>query len=104
MRRVLLVVVPVVLLLAGAIGIAYRRSLTLPPPDQPKVAGEILVDIPEGRFYGGGTTGRQLDISPDGNKIIYVANSRSGPRRLYLQVIGETTASEIPGTNSANDP
>jgi hypothetical protein len=102
MRRVLFVVVPVVLMLLGALSIAYRRSLEV-PSEPPKAAGETLIEIPDGRYYGGGTTGRQLDISPDGKKIVYVANSDSG-RHLFLQVIGEPRGDEIPGTGAANDP
>ena len=98
MRRVVLVLVMV---LAVLIVIAFRMS-RVPAPAEPKDSADVTIDIPQGNLYGGPNFGRQLDISPDGKRIVYVGQAGKGSRRLFVQTIGESAPAAIPGTDVGN--
>jgi hypothetical protein len=63
---------------------------------------DVTIGIPQGNLYGGGNFGRQLDISPDGKRIVYVGQSGKGSRVLFVHRIGETKPAAIPGTGAGN--
>ena len=63
---------------------------------------DVTIDIPRGNLYGGGNFGRQLDISPDGKRIVYVGQAGKGSRTLFVHTIGETEPAEIPGMGAGN--
>src|SRR5262245_5975456 len=100
MRRIGLILV---VLLAGLVVLSVRLSRMAPPPDAVD-AQHTTIDMPQGHSYGGGTVGRQLDITADGKTIVYVADTPSKDRKLYRHTIGEPTPTEIAGTDRANDP
>src|SRR5258706_672343 len=45
-----------------------------------------------------------IAISPDGQRLAYVAKGTDGPSRLYLRRMDEFDGSPIPGTDSASSP
>jgi len=73
-----------------------------PATAEPENSADITIDIPQGNWYGGVNFGRQLDISPDGKRIVYVGSGDKGIRRLFVQTIGEMVPAEIPGTDAGN--
>ena len=74
----------------GAAAWALRST-----PDVPHLV-QFAFTLPEGQNFT--NTGRQLfAVSPDGTKLVYVANFR-----LYLRTIGELEAHAIPGTETDN--
>jgi hypothetical protein len=97
MKRVVLVLVMV---LAVLIAIAFMKSRV--PAYEAKDSPDVTIDIPQGNLYGGPNFGRQLDISPDGKRIVYVGQAGKGSRRLFVQTIGETAPAGIPGTDAGN--
>jgi eukaryotic-like serine/threonine-protein kinase len=75
-------------LVVGAAAWALR-----PKPEVPRLV-QFAYTLPEGQNFS--NTGRQLlAISPDGTKLVYVANLR-----LYLRNIAELEAHPIPGTET----
>jgi len=103
MRRVVLVLFTVVLAMVVAvlIAIGFMRS-RVPASATPEDSPDITIDIPRGNLYGGPSFGRQLDISPDGKRVVYVGQSGKGSRVLFVHTIGETAPAEIPGTGAGN--
>ena len=103
MRRVVVVLalfLAVVFAVLITIGfIMSRRVLTPAQPDYPDVT---TLDIPRGNLYGGPSFGRQLDISPDGKRIVYVGQAGKGSRTLFLHTMGEKAPTEIPGIDGGN--
>jgi len=98
MRRVVLVLA---LILVVLIAIAFMMSRVRVPAglnDSP----DLTIDIPRGNLYGGPNFGRQLDISPDGKRIVYVGQAGKGSRILFVHTIGETAPTVIPGTDVGN--
>src|SRR5262245_30761242 len=99
MRRVILIILCVTtLLIVIAVMVSRRPSI-----EEAKDTQHITFEIPPGRSYGGAATGRQLDISPDGTRIVYVGTELS-ERWLYLQPIAGPAATAIPGTVHGSDP
>lgn len=98
MRRVALVLVLISALLI-AFGFWQSRGPARPEPDDPH---DVTIDIPPFHIYGGASLGRQLDISPDGKKIVYAGSLHRGSRCLFIQTIGENAPVEIPGTDVGN--
>jgi eukaryotic-like serine/threonine-protein kinase len=98
MRKVALVVV---VLVAVVIAIAVKRSRgrSIPELNEPH---DVTIEIPQGNLYGGPSFGRQLDVSPDGKRIVYVGQAGKGSRQLFVQTIGETEPAGIPGTGAGN--
>jgi serine/threonine-protein kinase len=45
-----------------------------------------------------------MAISPDGTRLVYVANNNSGRSHLYLRVLSEFETTAIPGTEGAGGP
>jgi len=78
-------------LLAAAAGTTVWSLRSAPPPEI------VRFSIPLGEGQQFTNIGRRvLDISPDGKRIVYVAN-----RKLYLRSLSDLTAKPIPGTESA---
>jgi len=103
MRRVVLVLASVVLVmvLTVVIGIGFLMSRE-PAPAEPEDFPDVTIDIPRGNLYGGPSFGRQLDISPDGKRIVYVGQAGKGSRTLFVHTIGENTPVQIPGIDAGN--
>jgi serine/threonine-protein kinase len=88
-RRVMPVAVAVIINTGICATVAWRLWPTAPPT--PIVARAVFT-LPEGQNFT--NTGRQaIAISPDGQRLAYVANTR-----LYLRSLSELEAREIPGT------
>jgi eukaryotic-like serine/threonine-protein kinase len=98
MRRVVLVLM---LVLAVLIAMAYRISRVHGPAEVAD-SPDVTIDIPRGNLYGGPNFGRQLDISPDGKRIVYVGQAGKGSRCLFVHTIGEPAPAAIPGTDVGN--
>ena len=98
MRRVVLVLGMVFAVLVAIVVMRSRQ----PAPAGPEDPHDVTIDIPSGNLYGGPNFGRQLDISPDGKRIVYVGQAGKGSRRLFVQTIGEKTPAQIPGTDAGN--
>jgi hypothetical protein len=100
MRRVWLVLVGLLVLLV----VLSLRLSRMAPPAPVENPSYLAFELPNGYRYGGGGIGRQLDITPDGKTIVYVADSNTDRRKLYRQTIGQSTPTEITGTEFATDP
>ena len=99
MRRVVLVVLVLVFTMLIAIGFLMSRpSAAAEPEDSP----DVTIDIPRGNLYGGPNFGRQLDISPDGKRVVYVGQAGKGSRTLFVHTIGEKAPVEIPRIDAGN--
>ena len=99
MRRLVLVVLIMVFATLIAIGfIMSRQSAPAEREDSP----DLTIHIPRGNLYGGPNFGRQLDISPDGKRIVYVGQAGKGSRTLFVHTIGENEPVEIPGIDAGN--
>ena len=102
MRRVFLVLLTVVVMVVAVlIAIGFMRSRE-PAPADPTDSRDLTLDIPRGNLYGGPNFGRQLDISPDGKRIVYVGQAGKGSRTLFVHTIGEKAPAEIPGIDAGN--
>ena len=103
MRRVVLVFLAVVLVMVFTvlIAIVVMRSRG-PAEDEPEDSPDVTIDIPRGNLYGGPSFGRQLDISPDGTRIVYVGQAGKGSRTLFVHTISENVPVEIPRINAGN--
>jgi serine/threonine-protein kinase len=89
------------MVLAVLIAIAFIR-LRVPATAEQEDSPDVTIDIPRGNLYGGPNFGRQLDISPDGKRIVYVGQAGKGGRTLFVHTIGETAPVEISGTGAGN--
>jgi hypothetical protein len=102
MRRVVLALVLfLVVVFAVLITIGFIMSRRVSAPAQTD-SPDVTLDIPRGNLYGGPSFGRQLDISPDGKRIVYVGQAGKGSRTLFVHNIGEKAPAEIPGINAGN--
>ena len=73
--------------------VAWMLRPTAPPP--PAVSRFTFV-LPEGQMFTG--TGRHvMTLSPDGTRLVYVANEQ-----LYLRNMHELTSAPIPGTEGSD--
>ncbi|OFW21476.1 MAG: hypothetical protein A3H97_16070 [Acidobacteria bacterium RIFCSPLOWO2_02_FULL_65_29] len=80
-------------LVTAAITAAIGWALWPAPPPAPIVARSVFT-LPEGQNFT--NPGRQLvAISPDGARMVYVANTR-----LYLRSLSELEARPVPGTEA----
>ncbi len=59
---------------------------------------------PEKHSFLGGSPFEALAVSPDGQKIAFVASDSIGRRSLWVRPINVLTASELAGTDGAQDP
>ena len=67
-----------------------------PPPPPPPAVSRFTFGLPEGHMFT--ATGRHVvALSPDGTKLVYVAN-----RQLYLRNMHELVSAPIPGTEDSN--
>ncbi len=73
------------------------------PAGAPQVT-RLVLPLLEGRSLAvtGGQT-KPMDISPDGSRLVYVAE-QGRETRLYLQNLGESEARALPGTEGAVQP
>ena len=99
MRRLVLVVLIMVFATLIAVGFIMSREST---PAEPKDHPIGTIHIPRGNLYGGPNFGRQLDISPDGKRIVYVGQAGKGSRTLFVHTIGENAPVEIPRIDAGN--
>jgi serine/threonine-protein kinase len=82
--------------LAAVITAAVAWTLW-PAPSPPAIVGRYVFPLGEGQSFSG--TGRQaVAISPDGTRMVYVAN-----QRLYLRSMSELEARPIPGAEAEAD-
>lgn len=103
MRRVVLALALfLAVVFAVLITIGFIMSRRMPTPTQPDSPGVTTLDIPRGNLYGGPSFGRQLDISPDGKRIVYVGQAGKGSRTLFVHTMGEKAPTEIPGIDGGN--
>ena len=98
MRRFVLVLVVVFVVLVVIVARRSRRPAE-PGPSDPH---DVTIEIPQWNLYGGPSFGRQLDVSPDGKRIVYVGQAGKGSRQLFVQTIGESEPVGIPGTEAGN--
>ena len=77
--------------IVGAIAGALMWSLT-PPPAAAPGATRFPIVLPDDKQIT--TTNGALAVSPDGTRVVYVAN-----RQLYIRSMGEVEARPIPGSN-----
>ena len=96
-RLALILVVVAAVLIAFAV--TRSRAPVTPAADDPH---DVTIEIPQWNLYGGPSFGRQLDISPDGKRIVYVGQAGKGSRQLFVQTIGEREPAGIPGTEAGN--
>jgi len=103
MRRVVLVLATVVLVMVVSVLIVIGFVMSrVPASNEPEVSSDVAIDIPRGNLYGGPSFGRQLDISPDGKRIVYVGQAGKGSRTLFIHTIGEKIPVNIPGIDAGN--
>jgi dipeptidyl aminopeptidase/acylaminoacyl peptidase len=100
MRRVWLVLVGLLVVIV-VLSLRLSRMARPAPAENPN---HLAFELPNGYRYGGGGIGRQLDISPDGKTIVYVADSNTDRRKLYQHTVGQSTHTQIAGTEFATDP
>jgi Tol biopolymer transport system component/predicted Ser/Thr protein kinase len=65
------------------------------------------VPAPEGTTFTpseAGRAGAQLAVSPDGNRIAFVATSATGTKQLWIQTLDAATADAVPNTEGATFP
>src|SRR5690242_7019865 len=101
MGRILLIIIVIVGLMLAMVAVRISRM-----PDTPlsEDSQHLTIGIPQGYSYGQSNFGRQLDISPDGKKVVYVGRGAGENRKLFVQTIGEPTPEAIAGSDGANDP
>ena len=83
--------IPLVAVIATAIVVGAATWMLRPSPSPPSVT-RFAIRLPDGQQFT--NVGRPLvAISPDGTRMVYVAN-----QRLYLRSMSENAAREIPGS------
>ena len=92
MRRLVLVVLIMVFATLIAIGFLMSRESA---PGRTEDYSDLTLHIPRGNLYGGPNFGRQLDLSPDGKRIVYVGQAGKGSRTLFVHTIGENEPRQI---------
>ena len=89
--------------LAGAvIGVAIW-SLMRPPLSPPAALKRLVIPLPSIAPLEVETLRPALALSPDGTRLIYVAN-RGGKRQLYLRQMERLEATPISGTEGGHSP
>ena len=88
--RTILPWVAAAIIVAGVAGWLLKPA----PPHDPRQVHRYEYNLPEDQEFTGGNYGWRLTVSPDGTKIVYVANEQ-----LYLKNSDELTASPIRGTD-----
>jgi serine/threonine protein kinase len=67
-----------------------------------------FIHSPENTFFsqqsGGNSSGGQISISPDGQKIAFVATDSLGKTHLYVRALSSLTALSLPSTEGAYYP
>src|SRR5207249_1041506 len=71
------------------------------PPAQPPV-GRFAIPLLQGQMLGDPDAG--VAISPDGNQIAYVPQTRDGQRQIYVRQLNELEGKPVPGTEGAAHP
>jgi serine/threonine protein kinase len=73
---------------------AAAWTLKPPPPATPLVVSRFSIPLGEGQSFSA-NSGLSVAISPDGSKLVYIANNQ-----LYLRLLSELQATPIPGTQA----
>ena len=81
---------------AGALVALAGASLLWRRPPPPAIVGRFAVTLPEGHAFTRGGR-RVIALSPDGTRIVYVAN-----QQLYARLVSELTPTAIPGTENSD--
>src|SRR5438552_2768206 len=71
-----------------------------PPAQRPMLP--FAIPLPQGQTLGGREAA--VAISPDGNQIAYIAQTRDGQRQIYLRQLNELEGKPVPGTEGAAHP
>ncbi len=83
---------------AAAIWFSTRQT---PPPEPPLMQFEV-------ELKSRGALGSEVDsdvvLSPDGNRLVFVSRNSDGVAHLNTLLLGQTTATELPGTDGARGP
>ena len=82
---------------AGAI-VAGAAWTLRPPPPAPPVVSRFSISLGEGQNFTANNV-PSVAISPDGSKLVYIANNQ-----LYLRLLSELQARAIPGTLGTTTP
>ena len=93
--------VAVLALVLGTIAVA---ALLLRPGSAPAAGDSLRFALrePPGAVFS--TSGSFMALSPDGRSIAFVASSKEGVDRLWLQPLDSLTAKELEGTEHAAQP
>jgi serine/threonine-protein kinase len=83
---------------AAAIWFSTRQT---PPPERPLMQFEVEL---KSRGALGSEVGSDVVLSPDGNRLVFVSRSSDGVAHLNTLRLGQTTATELPGTDGARGP
>jgi serine/threonine-protein kinase len=85
---------------AGLAWIAWRATR---PVEHPLV--RLDVDLgPDISLPPPDNNGPSVVISPDGNRIAYIASVSGGPNKLFTRRLDQKPATEVPGTEGATSP
>ena len=95
---------------AAAIVAAVAAAWNVWPRRQPSTPGErsiaLRIDPPDGTTLdvASGPPMPQLALSPDGQRIAFIATSREGRQRLYMRQLDSQAAEAVAGTEGAMFP
>src|SRR4051812_4298691 len=77
---------------ATILAIALSTLWLLKPAPRPGAAVRFTYNLPEGQLFTGNTR-RSIEISPDGSRVAYVANSQ-----IYIRALADTEGRPVAGT------
>jgi eukaryotic-like serine/threonine-protein kinase len=91
--------------IAAAIAVIAMAALYLrrTPPPAEKQAIRFSVGPPEKGSFAAGFQ-RSLCVSPDGSKLVFVADVGSSRSQLWIRSLDSPTARALPGTENASSP
>ena len=99
-RRTAAVAAVVALAVVLAIGVTLARFTR--QPEQPAARVSFQVYPPAGTRFPRGAT--EMAVSPDGNRLVFVAMSADGRRKLWLRRFDEVDSRAIDGSEDGRDP
>ena len=88
--------------LALGAGYGLTRLTTPAPTPAPSVAFTLATDSTH--RFATLCCGRAVAISPQGDRIVYLATDEDGTDRLYQRPVGQRRATAIPGTEGGRHP
>jgi serine/threonine protein kinase len=83
---------------ATILGVTLYRLSNRTPPVLPSSVQRLSIVLPENTILNSSA------ISPDGQRLAYVINGKTGPSTLWLRSMNSTQAQEIPETEDATLP